>query len=322
MRSVVNKETIIGRIYDFTIDHKVSGPGSKNPGTKYIGGNLEIATDEECLNIVTIQYRYVTPTYKSGKENQTYTVLAKIIEEGQSIVKVGKEDAMMVRCTPSLALNDFYSNRNGGEEDELVSVKINDGGFVNIIKALPEDENKRNTFEYDFFINAAILKEADGETIDEDYMILRGAVFNFKNDILPVELTIRTPAGIKYFENQDISKANPFFTKVWGQVTSKNLVRKIEKETAFGDTVVEEYNNTIKEWLVTRAAIEPYEIGKDITGEEIKKALADREVYLADVKRRGEEYRAQQAEAKKEQASTGFDDDDLTVSAEDGDFDF
>ena len=50
-----------------------------------------------------------------------------------------------------------------------------------------------------------------------------------------------------------------------------------------------------KEWVITGAAKQPYEIDdaeNGITIEEIKKAMADREVYLADVKKRQEEYQA------------------------------
>ena len=50
--------------------------------------------------------------------------------------------------------------------------------------------------------------------------------------------------------------------------------------------------------VITGTAKEVYEFGDEkngITVEEIKKALSDREVYLADVKKRQDEYKASQA---------------------------
>ena len=79
MRAVVNKSHIEGYIYEHTLESKVSGPNSKNPGTAFISGNLSIATDEAILNIVTVHFSYVTPTTKNGGVNSTHTALSSIV---------------------------------------------------------------------------------------------------------------------------------------------------------------------------------------------------------------------------------------------------
>ena len=56
MKAVVNKSHIEGYIYEHTLESKVSGPNSKNPGTEFISGNLSVATDEAILNIVTVHF--------------------------------------------------------------------------------------------------------------------------------------------------------------------------------------------------------------------------------------------------------------------------
>ena len=208
----------------------------------------------------------------------------------------GKDAATMVRIDTALGLNDFYTSRNG--EETLVSAKRNDGGFVHVTNKLGE-EATRNTFEFDMLINGTRLVEADEEKhIDADYLIVKGAVFNFRNAILPVELVVKSADGIKYFESLDASPSNLVFTKVWGKIESQTIVDKREEGSAFGDAAVKEYTRTVREWVITGAAKETYEIDDEkngITTDEIKTAMADREVYLADVKKRADEYQASKA---------------------------
>ena len=293
---VANKERIEGRVYDHNLAiKKVQNTESKNFGKEFIGGTLDIATDDDCLNVIQVNYTYVTETTAKGNKNNTYAALKNIIENGKTILNDGKDVATMVRIDTSLALNDFYTNRNG--EETLVSAKRNEGGFVTIINSLGEEDN-RNTFEFDMLINGTQYIEADEEkNITEDYLIVKGAVFNFKNDILPVELICRNKGGIKYFESLDASPQNLTFTKVWGKITSQTIVRRVEEESAFGEPAVKEYTRTSREWVITGTSKPDavYEIGdpeNGITTEDIKKAMADREVHLADVKRRQDEYQA------------------------------
>ena len=295
MRKTINKEKIIGRVYDFTIAEKITGESSKNPGTPYIGGTLDIVTDDAGLNVIQVNFPYVTEMTKKGSKNGTWTALKKIIDEDKTVLKVGMENAIMVKIDTSLALNDFYTSRNG--EEVLVSAKRNEGGFVTIINSLGE-EDSRNTFEFDMLINGTQYIEANEEkNIPEDYLIVKGAVFNFKNDILPVELVVRNAGGVKYFESLEASPKNLVFTKVWGKINSETIVRKVEEESAFGEPAVKEYTRTVREWVITGTSKpdSTYEIGDEengITTDEIKKAMADREVHLADVKKRQDEYQA------------------------------
>ena len=294
MRKVLNKEHIEGRVYEHNLTIKtVQNTESKNYGKEFIGGTLDIATDDECLNVVTINFTYVTETTAKGTKNDTYAALKSIIETGKTVLVDGKDAATMVKVDTALGLNDFYTARNG--EETLVSAKRNDGGFVHIVNKLC-DTSARNTFEMDMLINGTRLVEADEErNIPADYLVVKGAVFNFRNAILPVEFIVKNPNGIKYFESLDASNSNMVFTKVWGKINSETIKTTREEESAFGESKVTEYERTIKEWVITGTANEPYELDDEqngITFEEIKKALADREVYLADVKKRQDEYQA------------------------------
>lgn len=297
MRKPINKEHVEGRVYEHNLAIKtVQNRESANFGKEFIGGTLDIATDDECLNIVTINFTYVTETTAKGTKNETYTALKNIIETGKTVLVDGKDAATMVKVDTALGVNDFYTSRNG--EEVLVSAKRNDGGFVHIVNKLC-DLDARNTFECDMLINGTRLVEADEEKkIPADYLVVKGAVFNFRNALLPVEFIVKNAGGIKYFESLEASPSDPVFTKVWGKINCETIIDKREEESAFGESAVKEYERKIKEWIITGTAKEVYEFGDEkngITVDDIKKALSDREVYLADVKKRQDDYKASQA---------------------------
>lgn len=320
MRKTINRERVSGRVYDFSnLAEKETGPSSKNPGTKYIGGSIDIATDDDCLNIVTVHYTYVTPTTSKGTPDSRYKALKNILDNGKSVLVDGKDAATLVRIDTALGLNDFYSSRNG--EETLVSAKRNENGFINIVNTL-DDPDTRNTFEMDMLINGTQYVEADEERhIAADYLIVKGAVFAFNGRILPVEFVVKNAGGIKYFESLEASPQNLIFTKVWGKIESQTIVDRREEESAFGEPAVKEYTRTIREWVITGTSKKDmiYEIGDSengITTDEIKKAMADREVYLADVKKRADEYRASQQSGGAQTSSPA------TATAAQGGFNF
>ena len=294
MRKALNKEHIEGRVYEHNLAIKtVQNSESKNFGKEFIGGTLDVATDDDCLNIVTINFTYVTEVTSKGTKNDTYAALKNIIENGKTVLVDGKDAATLVKIDTALGVNDFYTSRNG--EEVLVTAKRNEGGFVHIVNKLG-DAATRNTFEMDMLINGTRLVEADEErNIPADYLVVKGAVFNFRNALLPVEFVVKNPSGIKYFDSLGVDGSNMIFTKVWGKINSETVKTSREEESAFGESKVTEYERTIKEWVITGTANEAYEMDDEqngITLDEIRKALADREVYLADVKKRQDEYQA------------------------------
>ena len=295
MRKPQNSERIEGRIYQHDLTVKqVQNKDSQNFGKDFISGNIEVATDEEMLNVIKVHFTYVTPTNKSGSENRTYGVLKKIIDENKTIVSVGKEDATKVRIDTALALNDFYVSE--GDTDRLVSAKTNEGGFVTIINELGE-EKERNRFTVDMVITGVTHVDADEEKEIKEHALVKGAVFNFRNDLLPVEFKVNNPDGIKYFEDLGVTNAEPIYTKVWGDIISETKTSTREVESAFGEAAVTTYRNSNKEWVITGTAKVPYDFGDEniLTAEELTKAAQDREVYLADVKKRADEYKANKA---------------------------
>lgn len=287
-KAFINRETVEGRLYQHNLEIKtVKNQASKNFGTEFIQGTIDIATDEEALNVIPIHFSYVTETTSSGKKNATYGVLKGIIESGKAWITDGKDAALKFRVNTALGLNDFYN-----QDDQLISAKRNEGGFVNIVKDLaPEAE--RNTFDFDMVITSVNTVEADEErNIPEAYLTVRGAIFNFRKDLLPVELVCRDKYGISYFESLDVSPANPVFTEVRGNIISTSIRQEIKEESAFGAASVRSVMRTTREWAINWARNVEYDFGAEdtLTAEELKEAMQNREVYLAGVKKQRDDY--------------------------------
>lgn len=292
----INRTHIEGRLYQHTLELKTSGPNSANPGTEYISGNIEIATDDNCLNIVPVHFTYVTAVTSKGKVNATYNTLLNIINgKVGTVVADGAENAGMYRIDSAIGLNEFYTDRNGKEE--LISAKRNEGGFVHEVTALDADEKVRNTFETDMIITSTRMVEADEERNLPEKLIIRGVIFDFRKAILPVEFSVLNSNAISYFEGLEPSNQNPIFTKVRGKQVSEVIVKTITEESAFGEDYVREVKNTRKNFVITSAQKEPYEWDdeKTITAAELKEAMAARETYLATIKQRQDEYKASKA---------------------------
>ena len=80
------------------------------------------------------------------------------------------------------------------------------------------------------------------------------------------------------------------------------ITRRVEEESAFGEASVKEYTRTLKEWVITGTSKPDatYEVGDaeaGITTDEIRQKMSDREVYLAGIKQRNDEYKASRAGA-------------------------
>lgn len=313
-----NAVEVQGYIFNFGNDERrqlkerISGPNSTHPGTEYIQGELNVATDDEASNVVTIWFQYVPKVWpaKNGKperENPTYAELARLIDTAKTFESDGVA-ATKVRVSGNLDVNDFYTR-----EGELASPKRIRGSFVHVLNG-PISPNPA-TFDIECILSNAITKEVDG---GEDYITLKGYTFDFRNAILPFDVNVRIPAAITYFENQDISNANPLVTNIKGNIVSAIVKQEEEVESAFGDPVVNITTRSVRTWDVTWAAKEPMEWDDEssITKAELKKVLQEREDMLAAEKKRQDEWKASQGSsftattAPKAKAVVEDDDDD------------
>ena len=303
-KTMINQTHIEGVLYEHDLTIKESGEYSKNPGTKFISGTISIATDDAMTNIVPIHFTYVTATFGSGKSNDTFTTLSNIINGTfVSYMKDGADKAVKLRVDSALGLNEFFTDRNGKEE--LVSAKRNEGGFVHKVDALDEDEKVRNTFKADMVITCVTHIDADDEKNLPEKCVVKGAIFDFRKSLLPIEFSATNPNAMRYFESLEASQKNPVFTCVWGRQVSEVVVRQIVTESAFGEDEVREVKNTRRDFVITGAAKEPYLWDDEsyITAAEMNEAIQRREVDLAAMKKRQDEYKASRNAAPKAAAA-------------------
>jgi hypothetical protein len=298
MKNMINKTHIEGYLYEHALEMKESGPNSKNPGTKFITGTVSIATDEAGVNIVPVHFTYVTATTATGKANNTFTVLSNIVDGNiGTVMKDGKAKAGKLRIDSALGLNEFFTDRNGKEE--LVSAKRNEGGFVHMVDVLVEDEKDRNTFECDMIITGATRIEANEERQTPEKVIVKGAIFDFRKNLLPIEFSALNPNAMNYFEDLGATSKEPVFTKIKGRQVSETVVKTIVEKSAFGDDSVKEVKNSRRDFVITWAAEDPYvwDDESTITVAELNEAISKREVDLAAMKTRQDEYRASRGNA-------------------------
>ena len=298
-KTMINQSHIEGVLYEHNLEAKVSGEASKNPGTPFIAGTISIATDDAMTNIVPIHFSYVTATFGSGKPNDTYTTLSNIVNGTfGTYMKDGADKAVKLRVDSALGLNEFYTERNGKEE--LVSAKRNEGGFVHKVDALDEDEKVRNTFKADMVITCVTHMDGDDEKGLPEKCVVKGAIFDFRKSLMPVEFSATNPNAMRYFEGLEASQKNPVFTCVWGRQVSETVVKQIRTESAFGEDEVREVKNTRRDFVITGASKEPYlwDDESSITAVELNEAIQKREVDLAAMKKRQDEYRASKSAPK------------------------
>ena len=121
-------------------------------------------------------------------------------------------------------------------------------------------------------------------------------VFDFRKAILPIELSIMNEKGMAFFESLEASPNSPVLIKVWGRQISQTIVKKQVEESGWGESLVTETPSSRREWVIYGSNPEPYvwDDESTITAAELKKALADRETYLATIKQRRDEYKASQ----------------------------
>lgn len=298
MKNMINRSHIEGFLYQHDLELKKSGPNSAHPGTEFISGNIEIATDDAMINIVPVHFTYVTAVTSKGKPNATFTTLSDIISgKFGNFMKDGADKAVKLRIDTAIGLNEFYSDRNGNEE--LVSVKRNEGGFVHVVNEIAEDEKARNLFEVDIIITGATRIEENPERNLPERVIVKGAIFDFRNALLPTEFTAVNPHAMDYFEGLEASTKNPVFTRIKGRQISETVVRTISEESAFGEASVREVKSSRKDFVITWAQTEPYDWDDEstITASKLTELMANRETYLAAMKQRQDEYKASKGQA-------------------------
>lgn len=287
MKNMTNEVKLEGYLYQFNLEKKIAA----KTGTPYISGKVSIATDEACTNIVDVHYTYVTPVFKSGKENKTYAFLENLIDHPETTVMGGSiATALKVATTGcGLALNEWYD-----QTGTLISVLRNEGGFIGRTATFTSTPN---LFTVDMVVTQAIEVEVpDGE---EPKTQIKGIIFGYQNAIMPVSFVMYGQKTQEYWLSLGLSPKTPTLATVWGNIVSNEI--KIRKETpnAFGEALVTEEVKTKKEYVVI-GGHEPYgfDTEESIYAADLEKLTQQRELFLANMKKQREEYLASKSQSQ------------------------
>lgn len=286
--SFENAVHVEGYVYDINLNLRTSGPNSKNPNTPFINGSIDIATDDSCLNIVTVSFAYVTEFFsKSGKENQSYKLLSGLVANDRSVKSVGIANAMKVRVDGSIGVVD-YLNREG----KMSHFQEAQGSFIHEINGeLPADEAARNQFSADTILTEVGFNEA------ETVYSLKGFVLNFRNDLIPVTFTLNNPKGQQAFDKIGISPESPMMVSLWGSIINTTIAAEVTAEEEdfddWGVAKVETTTTTLRTWQVVGAKTSAAVPVEDrIEEDDFRKMLTARKERVASEQQRQEEYRA------------------------------
>lgn len=266
---------------------------SPNFGMNFFNGELLIATDEACTNIVSIHYTY-EPEFRVNKEtkektaNKNFAAIKKLLDENKSVIAVGKDEATKLSINTSMTENAWYSAQN----NEVRSTARLEGGWITTNVLLNPDENERAVFEINAFLNTDAVKHVQHDDGD-DTLRLHCGVFNFRNDISIVDF-VGGSAQVDFFE--DIVSDGPVFACLIGVLDFKNIELTKTEEGAFGP-VVRKISHKKKDYVITNVINydRHLEDGNPLNSENITKAIQDREVRLAAVKTNYEDYQANKA---------------------------
>ena len=278
-KKFVNNVNVAGYVFSMTIQERVS-----RKGVPFISGEIRVATDEDAMNVVPVNLRYVGEYWDAAKTkpNQNYTVLKNLITTVKTYEEVGNA-ATRIRISGSAGVNDFVT-----KEGEVASPKRVEGSFVH----LGDVRNFGATFDIDTLITKCVEQEfEDQDPIDR----LSAYMWNYRKAIMPIDFTVRIPGGKSYFLGEDISSKNPLLTELKGDIVSTIIENTTYVEGAFGDPVAKTTTKSVRGWDVNFASKEPmpFDDESTLTKKELKAMLEEREERIAEVKKNREEYLAQ-----------------------------
>lgn len=274
-----NRVNIRGWLWNVELSEKKTSSTANTPDMDFLSGWTDIATDEDGLNIIRVQWGFLSTrrVRKNGKENDTYAAL-KQLTKSDTWQESGKDGAVRVRIDGTIETNDWVT-RDG----ELVSPKQVTGSFFHALGANEQTQPSAN-FSADMLAQSAVMRESQS---GEDYMELKGFVFGWGDNFYPVTFSVPGAQGQAFFEGCDVSASNPYFGKVWGEIRS--TVQKIDREVdesqvGFGQVSAVNYSTrTLRTWDVDGANISLGMSPETVEQEDLDRMNKHREERLAEI---------------------------------------
>ena len=293
INNVVNECTVSGCLYGFGRFGLTERDGK-------ISGSLVILVDEATDTTVEVNFIPQSPTYKSGKENNTYSALKELMEKEPTIEKVGKEKAAKVRCNCRITTNPYYSvpKGNPGAGLELHEPMQIQGSFLHV-------DNKVEPY-VGFNVDVLIEDITEIEKNDEptgEYMVSMKTYDDYRKFFRPLKMKITDPSGIAVIQ-QNLQTEEYYYTTISGTIVSKTVRReKGNSDMAFGSVATISKDYTTTDILIIGATP-----AKEfpVTEEEAQTLKNNRTTFLNERKQKAEEKNSATPTSKEGVATTTF----------------
>ena len=293
INNIVNECTVSGYLYGFGRFGLTERDGK-------IGGSLVVLVDENTDTTVEVNFIPQSPTYKSGKENNTYSALKELMEKEPTIEKVGKEKAAKVRCNCRITTNPYYSVPKGraGAGLELHEPMQIQGSFLHV-------DNKVEPY-VGFNVDVLIEDIAEIEKNDEptgEYMVSMKTYDDYRKFFRPLKMKITDPSGIAVIQ-QNLQTEEHYYTTISGTIVSKTVHReKGNSDMAFGSVATISKDYTTTDILIIGATP-----AKEfpVTEEEAQTLKNNRTTFLNERKQKAEEKNSATPTSKEGVATTTF----------------
>lgn len=272
------------KLEEVTVDGKTS-----------IRGELVIQTDD--INFVTFNV-FVNEKKDNGEDNKTYAGIKTVMNEYNSVAKVGREDATKVTVSGQIRPNSYV----GRDGQVHVSIR-NQSSFFNRYTGTLEEFDPHAWFEVEMCITSIVPETySSGDNVGEETgrAIVKGWMPTY-NGIEPITLIAPEDDGIA---EAVLDGYNPGETvKFYGDIVNSRAVIREEIPVKIGKPKVKVRTIYKNEMIITNASDaygedsetptpEPYDV------DAIKKATIDRELRLEEEKNKAKKPETTAGKAK------------------------
>lgn len=282
----------VAEVEGLLLDKKVF-TGTMQTGDPFISVNLDIETGEGNVHTVSL---FSGEKNKKGEISGLYTGLQTVVNEYQAVAEddVGRENATKVSVRPSnadflngaLSRNDYVNDRGLQSFPEITAMSVN-----RITEK--DDYNPRATFSTELVVQS-VVEEMDREEEETGRAILKGYIPTYGGRIIPFEFVVAEDGASYVLDNYETNQT----VSVYGDIINKQITNTTTIPAAFGEDKKEITTTYVREFLILGGS-EPYDEDspQSYDPKTIRQALAEREVYLEELKVKYED--------KKKNANTG-----------------
>lgn len=272
IREADNFVEVEGIVSELRIEEKEVG------GKFAITGEIDIQTEENSVHTFRVfSYR----EKKDGSVSGLYKGLKTVMDEYKSIASVGVNDADRVRVSSGkLGVNEYI-----GQDDQLKTFPQFSANFINRIQA-GEELNPHATFEVEVVI-VAKKEEKDRQGEETGRLILETYIPVYGGKVIPMTFVVADQDAVSYVDS-NYEKGET--VRLYGDIVNRVEVTTTEVNVGFGKAQPKVNRKTVRELLVTGGS-EPYE-EESVNAysiETVKAALAEREIYIEEMKKKKEE---------------------------------